>query len=97
MGHNKLSALQKHYRENGCTARVHGNKGKSFPNHLSFDDRVRVRNFIANYAETNAVLLPGRIPGFKRDDLQLLPSSETKANVWRKYKIAMGESGTCSL
>ena len=34
-------------------------------------------------------MLPGRIHGFKREDVQVLPSSETKASVWRFY------TGTC--
>lgn len=34
--------------------------------------------FIVSYAEDNAILLPGRIPGYKRDDVQLLPSNTTK-------------------
>ena len=34
--------------------------------------------FLQAYAEDNAILLPGRIPGYKRDDIQLLPSSTTK-------------------
>ena len=33
---------------------------------------------MTNYAEKNAILLPGRIPGYKRDTIQLLPSSTTK-------------------
>ena len=88
-----LKALQRHYRENGCKPRIHRNTGRTFQNHLRFEDNTRVRNFIWNYSETHAILLPGRIPGFKRDDIKVLPSSETKANVWRKYKIAMQESG----
>lgn len=90
---NKLIALQTHYREHGCKPRVHKNSGRTFQNHLKYEDNISVRNFIGNYAETHAILLPGRIPGFKRDDIKLLPSSETKANVWRKYKVAMEESG----
>ena len=42
-------------------------------------------NFLRNYAEENAVLLPGRIPGFKRFDLQLLPTNTTKRGVWEHY------------
>ena len=34
-------------------------------------------------------MLPGRIHGFKREDAQVLPSSETKVSVWRFY------TGTC--
>ncbi|XP_038055788.1 uncharacterized protein LOC119727795 [Patiria miniata] len=93
MSRKKLSALQKHYRENGCTPRSHGNSGRVVPHHLSYDDNTRVKHFISNYAETYAILLPGRIPRFKRDDIKLLPSCETKGNVWRKYKQAMELSG----
>ena len=30
--------------------------------------------------------LPGRIPGYKRDDIKLLPSSTTKRSVWMLYQ-----------
>ena len=43
--------------------------------------------------EENAVLLPERIPGFKKDDIRLLSSSETKMNVWRMFKRTSKESG----
>ena len=43
--------------------------------------------------EENAVLLPDRIPGFKKEDIQLLPSSETKMSVWRQFKKVCEESG----
>ena len=49
--------------------------------------------FITNYAEQHALVLPGRVPGFKRSDIRLLPSSETKASVWRLYKAAMDATG----
>jgi len=42
--------------------------------------------FILHYAKVNAVLLPERIPGHKRDDVQLLPCSTTKQSVWLVYK-----------
>ena len=38
--------------------------------------------------EENAISLPGRIPGFKSDDVKVLPSSETKIGVWRVYETA---------
>ena len=52
-----------------------------------------VKNFLTNYVEENAVLLPGRIPGFKNDDIQLLSSSDTKMSVWREFKKACEETG----
>lgn len=37
--------------------------------------------------------LPGRIPGFRRADIRVLPTTETKSSVWRKYKKEMLEAG----
>ena len=41
--------------------------------------------FLDNYAETHAILLPGRIPGYKNWDVKLLPSQMTKNSVWLEY------------
>ena len=48
--------------------------------------------FIKNYAETHGILLPGRIPGYKRMDLQLLPTHMTKRGIWNDYIRANGPS-----
>ena len=58
--------------------RVHGNT-RRLPKHaLKLEEVKNLVAFLSNYAEENAILLPGRIPGYKRDDLQLLPSNTTK-------------------
>ena len=49
--------------------------------------------FVSQYAEHHALVLPGRVPGFKRDDVKLLPSAETKAKVYGVYAITMKDSG----
>ena len=46
--------------------------------HTTHSPTKNVVKFLQNYSENHAILLPGRIPGYKRDDLQLLPSSTTK-------------------
>lgn len=69
-----IGALVKHYKENGMTPQIHGNKGRAPSHSLAPDDCQAVISFIVNYAEVNAILLPGRIPGYKQDDLKLLPS-----------------------
>ena len=56
---------------------------------LELDDVRRVVDFITSHAETHAIALPGRIPTHKRDDILLLPSSETKADIYRLYEKAM--------
>ena len=38
-------------------------------------------------------MLPGRIPGFKREDVQVLSSSERKTSVWRAYTATCKASG----
>lgn len=62
----------------GLTTRQHGNT-RRLPKHaLKLDEVKNFVTFLSNYAERNAILLPGRIPGYKKDDIQLLPSSTTK-------------------
>ena len=56
---------------------------------LTFQDIQQIMAFITTFAEEFAIMLPGRIPGFKRYDIKLLPLHETKRSVWRKYKRAM--------
>lgn len=74
----RLAAIQKHYAENGMTVRVHKNTGRLPANALTHDQQLNIVKFLENYAEANAILLPGRIPGYKRDDLKMLPSSCSK-------------------
>ena len=66
------------YLASGLTTRVHGNSKRRPKNALSLDEIKMLVTFLNNYAEKNAILLPGRIPGYKRDTIQLLPSSTTK-------------------
>ena len=66
----------------GLTPRQHGNARRLPHNTLSFEAVKNVVMFLRNYAEDHAILLPGRIPGYKRDDVQLLPSSTTKKVLW---------------
>ena len=87
-----LTVLQ-HHEEHGVAQRVHGNCKKLPHNALPQAMSADIRNFLTNYVEESAILLPGRIPGFKKDDIRLLSSSETKMNVWRAFKRACKETG----
>ena len=66
------------YLATGLTTRVHKRTNTLPHNVLSFDEVKNVIRFLNHYSEAHAILLPGRIPGYKRDDIQLLPSSTTK-------------------
>ncbi|XP_064631663.1 uncharacterized protein LOC135489956 [Lineus longissimus] len=60
---------------------------------LTYEDTQRINTFLINFAEQYALVLPGRVPGFKRADLKLLPSCETKVSIWRKYCKAVTDLG----
>ena len=68
--------------------RVHGNKHRQQAHALTRADVTRAVQFIGNYAKDHGILLPGRIPGYRRCDLQLLPSNTTKKSVWELYVAA---------
>ena len=78
IGKDRLRAVKENYLGNGLVTRTHGNK-KRLPHNASSPDTINnVVMFLQNYAEENAILLPGRIPSHKRDDIKLLPSSRSK-------------------
>ena len=64
--------------ENSLTTRIHGNTKRLPHNVTTFEQIQKIVKFISNFAEEQAILLPGQIPGYKRDDLKLLPSSTFK-------------------
>ena len=76
-GKDRFVSLKASYSALGLTTRVHGNTKHAPKNALKFEEIKNLLSFINNYAEKHAILLPGRIPGYK-DNLQLLPSSTTK-------------------
>ena len=78
IGKHRLKAIKAHYLSHGMTVRAHGNAGKLPHNVTSYASIRYIVQFITNFAEQHAILLPGQIPGYKRDDLKLLPSSITK-------------------
>ena len=73
----------------GLSPRMHGNTRRVPANTISFADTQQVVHYISTYAEAHPILLPGRIPGYKRSDLQLLPSNTTKRNVWLLYSHSL--------
>ena len=60
----------------------------------SYEDAKRAVSFISSYAEDNALVLPGRVPGFKQEDMKLLPSSETRIKVYWSYRSTCDQLGT---
>ena len=75
---DKLTALLKHYRVNGVCARVHKLSKKLSKNALTFDETKHVVSFIVNYAAPHSMSLPGRVPGYARDDLKQLHQADPR-------------------
>ena len=66
-------SLKARYSASGLTTRVHGNTKHAPKNALRFEEVKNLLSFINNnHAEKHAILLPGRIPGYKKDNLQHL-------------------------
>ena len=83
IGKDRFMNLKASFLASGLTTRQHGNT-RRLPKHGSkFDEVKDFVTFLTNYAEKTAILLPGRIPGYKQDDIQLLPSSTTKKVITR--------------
>ena len=74
LSQTQFFSLVKHYKKNRLTLRVHGNKKQLPSSSLSAETVENVVKFILNVTEEQALLLPGRIPGFKQADVKLLPS-----------------------
>ena len=99
---NKLTNLIKFYQQHGLVPRLKRCGGRVLSKGLlTVQDVQRVKQFITNFADVHAMSLPGRIPGFKRSDIQVLPTTETMTSVWRRYKGQMRDHGMycilCSL
>ena len=92
IGQDKLNNLIKHYKEHGVIPRTHGNKKRRPYNAVTADDNIYVAHFVLNYAETHAMHLPGRVPGYWRTDLKLLPTNCSKRIVYDSYYAAVTQT-----
>lgn len=93
LSYSRFRRLKEHYENNGLSTRTHGNCKRLPKNTLPHAVVEDVKVFLANYVEENAISLPGRIPGYKDDDIKLLSSHETKIGVWRAFETACEAAG----
>ena len=78
IGKHRLRNVRDSYLTNGLETWLRGNTKRLPHNHLTHAVIASVTEFLKNCVEENVILLPGRIPGQKRDDVKLLPSSHSK-------------------
>ena len=84
----RFKNLKTHFQTNGAVPRMHGNKAMDSKKATPFDVVEHVKHFIENYGAVNGLYLPGRVPGYKNDQLILLPSHHTKSFVHKEYEKA---------
>ena len=77
-GKDRFMNFKASFLASELTTRQHGNSRRLLKHALKLDEVKNLVTPVTNYTEKNAILLPGHIPGYKQDDLQLLPSSTTK-------------------
>ena len=80
------------YTSDGIVPKQHGNVQKtSLLTSLSLQSREKAVKFIENFAVQNAIVQPGRVPGFKNPDLLLIPCEFTKKSVHGKYAESVSD------
>ena len=91
----RLNRLIKHDTSEGLSPpeKKSGGRKNTRKIALSYEDIRKVVSFLVNYAEEHALHLPGRVPGYRKDDITLLPSSHTKISVYNVYRNAFGRGG----
>ena len=84
IGDKHLRNMMAHFKENkGPCHRIDRRGGRiNNKNALTLEETNHVVDFIKNFAEDWAVSLPGRAPGFRRDDILLLSSSTPKSETY---------------
>ncbi|KAL8574754.1 hypothetical protein ACOMHN_035871 [Nucella lapillus] len=91
---NLLTRLSKHYQTEGLAQPSKKSGGRrSNTRSLKYQDTEAVKKFICHYAEDHAVSLLGRVPGFKREDIRLLPSAIPKSGIYRQYADHANQAG----
>ena len=85
IGKKRMRNIKHTLLSDGVSFRVHGNTKRLPKNALSMSSVEYVIRFMLNYTEQHGLLLPGRVPGYSRDDIKLLPSSVSKRGIWKVY------------
>ena len=85
IGTKRLKNIAKSVADHGVVPRVHGNTNRLPKHTLSLNSVEYVVRFLINFTEVHGLLLPGRVPGYSRDDIKLLPSSMSKHDIWKEY------------
>lgn len=81
----RFKRLMKHYKNYGMAPPMHGNIKRTPKNVVKREQVENIVSFIRNYAEEAALFMPGHL-ATQYNIVKLLPSSDSKIALYRKYK-----------
>lgn len=81
----RFKRLMKHYKGHGISPPIHGNFKRTPKSTIKHETVDKIVSFIRNYAEESALFMPGRLAS-QYNIVKLLPSSDNKSILYRKYK-----------
>ncbi len=85
IGRVRYRSVKEGYLKNGPETIIHGNTNRLPFHAFTTADLRNITSFLTNHGEEHGILLPGRIPGFERCDLVLLPRHTTKLAIWELH------------
>jgi len=92
-GEKRLKNVKKQFLKEGIVPKQHSNVAKPCAmRSVEYEKRKQACSFIQNFAQNNALVMPGRMTNYKNPDLKLLPSSMTKKYVFDLYVAAIKET-----
>ena len=77
----KYQNIADHYLAKGLTSRIHGNKNRLPHNSTPFEMVEHIKSFIISYGQDNALPLPGRVPGYREENIRF--KEECLADIFR--------------
>ena len=97
IGRKRLRLLRKRVTEFSIAPHRHGNAGRHPKHACNKENTTKVVQFLINYAENNALVLPGKTRGIRDHRTMLLPSWESKKEIHAKYVASCEAAGIRSL
>lgn len=91
IGRTSLQNIIKHIEEQGLTPRRHGNKGKTKPHSLKYEDVQRVVRFICNHADEKGLPQPAAPRGTDNIPPIYLSAETTKKSLHDEYMTASAQ------
>lgn len=92
IGKKRLKNISTSLDNDGLKPRVHGLVGQAGKHAITLKQTEQIVTFLKNYAASNGLPLPGRLPNHKKDSAIILSSDNTKSDIHILYNKAANEN-----